>query len=190
MRILVAYEESGRVRDALSRQGHAAVSCDIQPSRSAGCHIQDDIADVLTMTWDAIIAFPPCTYLTRAAAWRWKDTVGECSAAAAAVIAVWNHPASYVAIENPWGLLNKLWRRPDQVIEPWWFGDAYNKPTCLWTRNLPLLRPTRIVPPAHRVITAMSGKHRSRDRSVTPLGLAEAMAGQWFPRDVVRSGVE
>jgi len=202
MRILVACEYSGRVRDAFIRRGHDAMSCDILPSDIPGPHYQGDVRDVLGDGWDLVIAFPPCTDLSLAGAvhWKAKQADGRQQAAAEFFMAMINAPAAHVAVENPRGIMTKLCRPPDQVVEPWWFGDPYAKKTCLWLKGLPLLEADNIVTPVGRVATgggswrtdkasgktAMSAyedsegrKNRAKVRSRTFPGVARAMAAQW-----------
>src|SRR3989304_8828958 len=144
MKILVACEFSGIVRDAFIRKGHDAWSCDFLPSEKSGNHIQGDVIPILEEQWDILIAHPPCTYLSRAGARWWKDPSREIHAKLAFefVKLLANCNIQKIAIENPIGKLNKLWRYPDQTIQPWQFGHPYSKATCLWLKNLPLLSPT------------------------------------------------
>jgi hypothetical protein len=162
VRILVACEYSGRVRDAFMARGHEAMSCDILPSDATGPHYQGDVRDVLGDGWDLMIAHPPCTYLTIAAEWAYNDTqkkkikpgtlIGEARRAAreeaiAFVITLANAPIERIAIENPIGVLSSRWREPDQFIQPYEYGDDASKKTCLWLKNLPRLSPTVLAPP-------------------------------------------
>lgn len=182
MNVLVACEQSGAVRSALRRRGHNAYSCDIQPARDGGPHLQGNVRRYLDLPWDTIIAFPPCTFLTRAAAWRWKRSGAELVAAMQLVLLLYES-APRVAIENPHGALNWLWRYPDQVVHPWWFGHPWTKPTCLWLKGLPMLTPTRRVDPTDSWMRMNSpdSNQRMYRRSKTPQGLADAMAEQWTP---------
>lgn len=146
LRFLAACESSGRVRDAFAARGWNAWSCDLLPSDTPGQHIQCDISDVFGATgkpWDLIIAFPPCTDLSLAGArfWKQKQADGRQQAAAAFFMRMVDAPARHVAVENPRGIMSRLYRKPDQVIQPWWFGDPFRKATCLWLKNLPLLEP-------------------------------------------------
>jgi len=207
---LIGCEESGAVRDAMLARGIHAVSCDLCPSRSdRGEHLQMDIFDALSMrAWRGLIAFPPCTYLTCSAEWAYADgpyhqsvrpgtLVGadrrdarEC--AIRFVQRLWECGLDRVAIENPVGALSRVIGKPNQIIQPYNFGDDASKRTCLWLRGLPKLRPTgwvepRIVNGAPRWGNQTDGGHnklspgdnRSRDRSVTWPGIASAMAEQW-----------
>lgn len=180
MKVLVACEFSGVVRDAFRKRGHDAWSCDLQPSMAPGPHLRGDVLEVLGDGWDLMIAHPPCTYLTRAAAWRWKDTAAEIAAAVEFVKVLWAAPIPGVVIENPHGRLNKLWRRPDQVIHPWQFGHEKSKPLCLWIRGLPpLLEQTWCLRREQWVAAACGTRSRANYRSRTFEGIAAAMAEQW-----------
>ena len=192
MRVLVACEFSGRVRDAFLARGHDAWSCDLLPTESPGPHIQDDVLKHLDDGWDLMIAHPPCTYLSKAGAHLWALRHCEQQAALSFVLALWSSLIPRVAIENPEGRLNLLWHLPDQRIQPHGFGDPWTKQTCLWLRGLPPLWCSRPVTPHpsirrtpspsgdHPTYGAFMRAHRSpRDRSRTFLGIAEAMAEQW-----------
>lgn len=186
MRVLVACEFSGRVRDAFARRGHDAWSCDIRPSEAPGNHIQDSILEqsVVNRGWDMMIAHPDCTFLTVSGA-RWNHAEWREEAQLAAlhfVKSLWKFPVPKVAIENPVGRLSSLWRGPTQTVQPWQFGDNETKATCLWLRGIPPLMPLVVEPPAN--ITASvwrepPGPDRKKNRSRTYLGIAEAMAAQW-----------
>lgn len=193
MRVLVACEFSGIVRDAFRARGHNAWSCDLLATEREGPHIFGDVLEVVTWGWDLMVAHPPCTYLSRAGA-RWRNDPGREEAAIAAhefVMALWNSPVPRVAIENPIGSLNQRWRYPDQVVEPCHFGEQYTKRTCLWLKNLPPLLATVVVADATpwiqaNYITRVSHERRPmgvarspRDRSRTLEGVAAAMADQW-----------
>lgn len=162
MRVLVACEYSGRVRDAFIAKGHDAVSCDLLASEATGPHYQGNVLDIVHDGWDLMIAHPPCTYLTIAAEWAYNDTqkkkikpgtlIGEARRAAreeaiAFVLTLANAPIERIAIENPIGVLSSRWREPDQFIQPYEYGDDASKKTCLWLKNLPRLFPTVLVPP-------------------------------------------
>lgn len=182
MNVLVACEFSGVVRDAFRALGHAAVSCDLEPSERPGPHIQDDLLHVLSrnpLPYDLLIAFPPCTYLARSGArWHW-DTERQAEALDF-VRAIMAAPIPAIAIENPVGRISTAIRRPDQIIQPWQFGHGEVKTTCLWLKNLPLLEPTKIVDGREPRIWGMGpSKNRARERSRTYGGVALAMAAQW-----------
>lgn len=194
MRVLIACEFSGIVRDAFIAAGHDAVSCDLLPTERSGPHMQDDVRRQLDDGWDLMIAHPPCTYLSRAGA-RWWKAPGRLELtleAAAFVRRLWDAPIPRVAIENPIGRLNSLWRYPDQTVQPWMFGDPYTKATCLWLRGLPPLLPTLITEERTAWLPSNVGAGRrkgqrsqpgiaktAKDASRTFPGIAAAMAAQW-----------
>lgn len=191
MRVLVACEYSGRVREAFRRRGHDAWSCDLLPTEVPGPHYQCDLLDVLTaQPWDLVIAHPPCTHLANSGARWFKGKALEQAQAVAFVKLIAEAPAPKIAIENPVGVLSSRWRKPDQIVHPWWFGDEASKATCLWLKGLPLLQPTKIVGKG-RFHTTKSGRRlpawynlppspdRGKLRSATFPGFAEAMADQW-----------
>jgi hypothetical protein len=145
MRVLVACEFSGRVRDAFTAKGADAWSCDLLPSETKGNHIEGDVLNVLNDNWDLMIAHPPCTYLASSGARWWKDKVPEQEAALWFVSELATAPIWKIVIENPVGKLSTAWRKPDQYVQPWQFGHGETKNTGLWLKNLPLLQPTNIV---------------------------------------------
>lgn len=157
MRVLVACECSGRVRDAFRAKGHDAWSCDIEPSEgSAKYHIQGDVLAHLNKNWDLIIAHPPCTYLSCVGN-RWLATdpsrYAKRERALKFFLACYNASAPHVCVENPTGYANTKFRKPDQTIHPYMFGEAVKKRTCLWLRGLPMLEPHNPVSPPRRCIT-------------------------------------
>lgn len=188
MRVLVACEFSGRVRDALRSRGVNAVSCDLLRSERSGPHIVGDVRAVLSDGWDAVIAFPPCTRLCNSGV-RWlaeRDLWDDMRAGAALFVACLNARAKRVAVENP--VMHKharaiVGRGPDFTVQPWHFGDPIRKRTCFWTRGFPPLVPTSAMtadqarPSVHM---ASPGPDRWKRRSLTPQGLADAIASQWF----------
>ena len=186
MRVLVACEFSGIVRDAFRARGHDAWSCDLVPSEAARMyHIQGDVLGVLGDSWDMVLAFPPCTHLAVSGA-RWfaeKRRAGLQADAVRFFMAMIHAPAEYVCVENPVGLMSSYYRPPDQIIQPWQFGHGETKATCLWLKNLPPLVPSRVVegrePRVHRLPPS---PERSRLRSESYVGVAEAMADQWGDR--------
>lgn len=186
MRVLVACEYSGRVRDAFCRLGHDAVSCDLLPSEgdTRYPHIQGDCLEVAKSGyWDMMIAFPPCTHLSASGARWWPEKIadGRQQAAISFVESLWALNIPRLCIENPIGCLpskSKL-GKPKQVIQPWQFGHGETKATCLWLRGLSKLRPTKIVPGREPRIWKLSGKNRAKRRSLTYSGIADAMARQW-----------
>lgn len=145
MNVLVACEYSGVVRDAFLRSGHFALSCDPLPTESPGLHWQGDVTELLTTGWDLMIAHPPCTHLAVSGARYFKEkrADGRQQQAIDFFMMLANAPIERIAIENPVCIMSTAWRRPDQVIQPHDFGDNARKATCLWLKNLPLLRPTR-----------------------------------------------
>lgn len=178
MRVLVACEFSGVVRDAFRRLGHDAVSCDLLPSEAPGPHVCGDVRDVLADGWDVMVAHPPCTHLTRAGD-RWYRNSPERAAAVAFVQELWDAPIPRIAIENPRGL-NRHWRPAQQVIQPWMFGHGETKATLLWLKNLPPLLATALHTGREaRVHFAAPGPNRWKERSRTLPGIAGAMADQW-----------
>lgn len=194
MRVLVACEFSGTVRDAFLAKGHDAWSCDLLPTEKPGPHVQGDVLQLLGRErFDLMIAHPPCTYLSRAGARWWKDEGRKVKADQAAefVFALRDADVPRIAIENPIGQLNRRWRYPDQTIEPHLFGHPYSKATCLWLKNLPPLLYT-IAEPNHEPLVACNRSARKRrglplrgkvsggkEASRTFSGIAKAMAEQW-----------
>lgn len=195
MKVLIACEFSGRVRNAFAKLGHDAWSCDLVPSETEGNHIQGDILEHLTEYWDLMIAHPPCTHLAvSGAAWFAKKRAdGRQQQGIDFFMSLANAPIAKIAIENPIGIMSKIWRKPDQIIQPWWFGEEAQKSTCLWLKNLPLLTPTKIVGKGE-MVEYKSGKRmpkwyadacklksaeRERLRNITFQGIADAMAAQW-----------
>jgi hypothetical protein len=184
MRVLVACEMSGRVRDAFAAVGHDAWSCDIVPSETPGNHIQDDVLNHLGGGWDMMVAHPPCTWLSQARPQKRAGHDVEIYSALSFVAALWAAPIPRIAVENPLGLAWSLLGRPNCQVHPWWFGDPYSKRTCLWLKNLPplfALLPSgtsiRRSPPGTREWTFV---HRqAKQRSMTFPGVARAMAEQW-----------
>jgi hypothetical protein len=201
MKILIACEESQRVTIAFRELGFEAYSCDIEDCSGGHpeWHIKDDILNHLNDGWDLMIAHPPCTYLSNAGIGyfneeRYGDRARERKQrrieAFNFVMQLANADIPMIAIENPVGWLNSHWRKPEQIIQPYYFGDQESKRTCLWLKNLPLLKPTKIVKPkiyAYRkdgepmYITDYLPpmKDRVKIRSKTSLGIAKAMAEQW-----------
>lgn len=182
MRVLIACEFSGRVRDAFIRRGHDAWSCDLLPSEREGPHIQGDVLAVLGDAWDLVIAHPPCTHLAVSGA-RWfaaKRADGRQAAAVEFVRRIMDIHAGPLCIENPVSILSTEIGRPTQVIQPWMFGHGETKATCLWLRGLEPLRPTNVVAGREaRVHRMPPGPERWRERSRTFQGVADAMASQW-----------
>jgi hypothetical protein len=180
MRVLVACEFSGVVRDAFIARGHDAVSCDLLPSERPGPHVVGDVRLLLGDGWDLLIAHPPCTHLAVSGARHFARKGVEQQAALDFVARLLLAPVARVALENPVSVISSRIRRPDQVVQPWQFGHGETKATCLWLRGLPLLRPTAVVSGrAARVHRMSPGPERWRERSRTYSGLAMAMADQW-----------
>jgi len=182
MKILIACEYSGAVRDAFIKRGHDAISCDILPTEKPGPHIQGDVTEVLNQGWDMMIAFPPCTHLAVSGA-RWfkeKQADGRQAKALDFVRLLMDAPIPRIAIENPVSIISSRIRKPDQTIQPWQFGHGETKRTCLWLKNLPKLTPTNIVEGREQRIWKMPPSvDRWKERSKTYQGIAEAMAQQW-----------
>jgi len=195
MRVLVACEFSGIVREAFDRLGYDAWSCDFLPSEKPGKHIQGDVRDVLDDGWDLLIAFPPCTFLSNSGVrWLWEDSkymlAAErweelCAAAKFFKKLLLFNSIPHIAIENPIPhkyALAMIGVKYDQVIQPYQFGEPYSKATCLWLRNLPKLKPTKLIPKdkvLHQVWKEPPSKERWKNRSRTYPGIATAMAEQW-----------
>jgi hypothetical protein len=182
VRVLVACESSGRVRDAFLALGHDAVSCDILPTDSPGPHIEGDVLPHLGDGWDMMIGFPPCTHLAVSGARHFaaKRADGRQAEGIAFFLALANAPIPRVAIENPVGIMSSLYRTPDQVIQPWQFGHGETKATCLWLRGLAPLLPTDVVPGREaRIHRLPPSPDRWKIRSATYPGIAAAMADQW-----------
>lgn len=183
MRVLVGCEYSGTVRDAFARLGHDAWSCDILPSETDGNHIQGDAIEVAySGGWDLAVFHPPCTHLAVSGARHFKDKRedGRQQAAIDFFMKLSNAPIDRIAVENPVCIMSSVWRKPDQTIQPWWFGHGETKATCLWLKNLPLLRPTQIVDGREQRIWRMPPRpDRWKERSRTYQGIADAMAAQW-----------
>ncbi len=181
-RILIGCEESGIVREAFAKKGWDAWSCDIIGTAIPGNHIQGDVFGVLADGWDMAIFFPPCTDLAISGA-RWfpeKIADGRQQKAIDFFLALTKAPIKKIAIENPIGIMSTVYRKPDQIIQPWQFGHGETKATCLWMKGLPLLRPTNIVSGREQRIWKMPpGPDRAKLRSRTFKGIADAMAEQW-----------
>jgi len=180
MRVLIACEFSGVVRDAFTRQGHDAWSCDILPTESIGQHIQGDVLGVLDEGWDMMIAHPPCTHLAVSGARWFKYKKKEQEKAIIFIYKLLNSKIQKIALENPISILSSKYRKPDQIIQPWQFGHGETKSTCLWLKNLPLLIPTKVVSGRENRIHKMPpSEDRWKNRSRTYFGIAQAMAEQW-----------
>lgn len=181
MRVLVACEFSGVVRDAFTARGHEAWSCDLIPSEQPnGLHLICDVTCLFTHQWDLMIAHPPCTRLCVSGARWFKKYAKEQEEALEFVRVLLAAPIKKIALENPVSVISTRIRKPDQIIQPWQFGHGETKATCLWLKNLPKLKPTNIVAGREAKIHRMPpGPNRSKDRSRTYEGIAAAMAEQW-----------
>jgi hypothetical protein len=195
MKVLVACEFSGTVRDVFIAKGHDAMSCDLEPSSTPGPHYQGDVLDILDHGWDLMIAHPPCTHLAVSGARHFaqKRADGRQQQGIDFFMALADCGIPRYAIENPIGIMSSVYRKPDQIIQPWQYGHDTTKATCLWLKGLPLLKPTNIVDKGG-VWVAKSGKRmsqwfyessllppkeRERMRNKTFQGIADAMAEQW-----------
>jgi len=194
MKVLVACEYSGIVRDAFTSKGHDAWSCDILPTESPGNHFQGDVLEHLDKGWDLMIAHPPCTHLAVSGA-RWftegKKPWSLQEEALDFVRKLLNAPIDKIALENPVSVISTQIRKPNQIIQPFEYGHDVTKKTCLWLKNLPNLKPTKIVKPdivlvngkkmskMHYESFKLPSKERSKVRSKFYTGIAEAMADQW-----------
>jgi site-specific DNA-cytosine methylase len=189
VRVLVACEFSGIVRDAFARRGHDAWSCDILPGEGRGNHYQCMVESVIEKGWDIMIAHPPCTHLAVSGARYFKQKSAQQAEALEFVRLLMNAPIVKIAIENPVSIISTKIRKPDQIIQPWQFGHPEAKKTCLWLKGLPRLVPTNVLQlPAcgHWDNQTPSGQNklgpgpdRWATRSRTYSGIAEAMADQW-----------
>jgi hypothetical protein len=181
MRVLVACEYSGRVRQAFRDRGHEAFSVDLLPAEDGSeFHIQADVLPRLQLVWDLMIAFPPCTHLCVSGARWFKEKQREQADAIDFFMTLARAPIPRIAIENPIGIMSTRWRKPDQIIQPWQFGHGETKATCLWLKGLPKLVPTKIVDGReNRVHRMPPGPDRWKERSRTYQGIADAMADQW-----------
>lgn len=201
LKVLIACEYSGRVRDAFIAKGHDAMSCDLLPTDVAGPHYQGDVFDIINDGWDLMIAHPPCTYLSVSGMhWTTRGLRDPqlTEDALEFVQRLMDAPIQRIAVENPISVISSRIRKPDQIISPYQFGHDASKKTCLWLKNLPLLMPTQMVEP--RIVITPSGKpakrwgnqcdnygqdklppsaNRWKLRSATYQGIADAMAAQW-----------
>lgn len=180
MKVLVACEFSGIVRDAFIGRGHDAVSCDLLPSERPGPHILADVRCLDLSRYDLMVAHPPCTHLAVSGARWFKGKEREQAAALEFVRWLLSAPVPRIALENPISVISSRIRKPDQIVQPWMFGHGETKATCLWLKNLPALEPTDVVEGrAARVHHESPGPERWKNRSRTYPGLAQAMAAQW-----------
>jgi hypothetical protein len=190
MRVLIACESSGAVRDAFIRGGHDAMSCDLLPTDAPGPHYQGDVRDVIHAQWDLMIAHPPCTHLAvSGAAWfKNKKADGRQAAAISFFMELVKADIPKIVIENPVCIMSSLYRKPDQIIQPYMFGHKETKATCLWLKGLsPLVstddvkQETMLLPERERmrIHYLPPGPDRWKERSKTFQGVADAMANQW-----------
>lgn len=190
MKVLIGCECSGTVRDAFIERGHDAISCDLKPSKRPGPHYKGDVRDIINDGWDLAIFHPDCTHLAVSGArWFYKKEK-EQKEALDFVRLLMSANIPRIAIENPVSIISTHIRKPDQIVQPWMFGDPHTKTTCLWLKNLPPLKPTDIVSKGKRHVTK-SGKSlpewynlppsedRAEIRAKTFEGFARAMAEQW-----------
>jgi len=201
MKVLVACEYSGTVRDAFISMGHEAMSCDLLPTDVPGPHYQGDVFDIINQGWDMMIAHPPCTYLC-VSGLHWNKRVegrdAKTDEALEFVKRLLDAPIQRIALENPVGCISKRIRKPEQIIQPYEYGDDAAKKTCLWLKNLPKLRPTdrvrgrKVKTPSGKIVERWSNQcdnfgqdktppspDRWKIRSKTWQGIANAMASQW-----------
>lgn len=193
MKVLVACEYSGIVRDAFRALGHDAMSCDLLPTERPGPHYQGDVRELLHYPFDLMIAHPPCTHLAVSGARHFvdKQMSGKQQTAVSFFMMLARAPIPRIAIENPVCIMSTLYRKPDQIIQPWQFGHGETKATCLWLKGLPELEPTDVVPGRENRIHRMSpGPDRWKERSRTYGGIAKAMAEQWGRKTVTQLELE
>lgn len=184
MKVLIACEFSGTVRDAFIAKGHEAISCDLLPTETDGPHYQGDLFNIIDYPFDLAIFHPPCTHLAVSGAKHFeaKRMDGRQQVGMALIMQIVRR-AEHIphwAIENPVSIISSLWRKPDQIIQPWQFGHGETKATCLWLKNLPPLKPTDIVEGReNRIFRMPPSEDRWKLRSQTFQGIADAMADQW-----------
>lgn len=190
MRVLVGCEFSGVVRDAFRARGHDAWSCDLLPSETPGPHIQGDVLAVLADGWDLAIFHPPCTHLAVSGARWFKHKTHQQAEALEFVQRLFEAPILRIAIENPVSIISSRIRKPDQIIQPYWFGHGETKATCLWLKNLHPLKPTDVVEGrVARVHKLPPSPDRWKARSRTLSGIARAMAEQWSCQSLMQQGI-
>lgn len=180
LKVLIACEYSGAVRDAFISEGHDAISCDLLPTEKPGPHYQGDVFDIINDGFDLMIAHPPCTHLAVSGARWFNEKQEQQKEALEFVRRLMDANVRHIAIENPVSIISSQIRKPDQTIQPWMFGHGETKATCLWLKNLPKLKPTNIVSGREqRVWLLPPGPDRWKERSRTFEGIAKAMADQW-----------
>lgn len=188
MKILIACEFSGIVREAFAARGHDVWSCDLLPTEIAGNHYEGNVLDILNNGWDLMIAHPPCTYISNMSNCRIKETgrMEKRMEAMGFFMKLVNASIEKIALENPRGLPERCYKKADQIIQPYQFGHPVSKQTCLWLKNIPLLKPTSIMEPERkwdgkrwRTWVDTCKLHTGKYRSITFHGIAKAMAEQW-----------
>lgn len=180
MKVLIACEFSGIVRDAFRRKGHDAISCDLLPTESDGPHYCGDVSEILNAGFDMMIAHPPCTHLAVSGSRWFKDKVRQQEEALDFVRLLMGADIEKIAIENPVSVISSRIKKPNQIIQPWQFGHGETKATCLWLKGLPNLVPTNVVDGRYKKVIALpQSAERWKERSRTYYGIAEAMAEQW-----------
>jgi hypothetical protein len=203
MKILIACEFSGIIREAFIKKGHYAMSCDLLPTEIPGNHYQGDVFDIINDGWDMMIAFPPCTHLAGSGARSFPEKIkdGRQKKAIAFFMNLVDAPIEKICIENPVGIMSTIHRKPDQIIHPYYFGDTIPKKTCLWLKNLPRLNyyfkgelfERTVNDPEYYIYNSKKnksgkskysiygklGKGCGKQRSITSIYLAKAMAEQW-----------
>ena len=187
MRVLIACEYSGRVRDAFIAHGHHAISCDLLPTEFEGPHYQGPVEDVLYDGWDLMVAHPPCTHLAVSGSRHFPEKIadGRQQAALDFVRLLMDAPIDRWCIENPVSVISSAIRPPDQIIQPWEYGHGEVKATCLWLKNLPKLKPTNCVKGREPKVHMMPpSPDRWKERSRTYQGVADAMGRQWGKHDL------
>lgn len=182
MKVLVACEYSGIVRDSFIAAGHDAMSCDLLPTEQPGPHYEGDVRDVMDYPWDLMIAHPPCTHLSVSGARHFaaKRLDGRQQSAVSFFMMLVKADIPRIAVENPVCIMSSLYRKPDQIIQPWQYGHGETKATCLWLKRLPMLTPTSVVSGrSDRIHKLPPSPDRWKLRSATYQGIADAMADQW-----------
>jgi len=192
MKVLVACEFSGTVRDAFIKKGHDAISCDLLQTEQPGPHYQGNVFDIINDGFDLMVAHPPCTHLAVSGARHFKEKIadGRQQSALEFVRALMTAKIERICIENPVSIISSRLRKPDQVLQPWMFGHGETKATCLWLKNLPLLKPTNIVEGREaRIHQLPPSPDRWKLRSKTYDGIAQAMADQWSQPSFIQSSL-
>jgi len=192
MKVLVACEFSGTVRDAFIKKGHDAISCDLLPTEQPGPHYQGNVFDIINEGFDLMVAHPPCTHLAVSGARHFKEKIadGRQHSALEFVRALMMSKIERICIENPISIISSKIRKPDQILQPWMFGHGETKATCLWLKNLPLLKPTQIVEGREaRIHSLPPSPDRWKLRSKTYEGIGQAMADQWSQPSLIQSSL-